>query len=75
MKQKTIPAGKFKNSCLKIMDDVQRQGIAIVVTKRGKPIVKVIPFQDGKSARDLLGTIVFAADELHSTGESWKAGK
>ena len=40
---KQIPAGKFKTSCLAVMDEVQATGEPVLVTKHGKPVVKVVP--------------------------------
>ena len=40
---KTIPAGEFKSKCLRLMDSVQRTGKPIIITKRGKPMVKLVP--------------------------------
>jgi prevent-host-death family protein len=40
---KTIPAGEFKAKCLKLMDEVERTGQELVITKRGKPIAKLVP--------------------------------
>jgi prevent-host-death family protein len=40
---KTIPAGTFKAKCLAIMDDVQARNQTIIITKRGKPVAKLIP--------------------------------
>jgi len=40
---KQIPAGKFKTSCLAVMDEVQATGKPVLVTKHGKPVVKVVP--------------------------------
>ena len=42
---KEMRAGAFKARCLKVMDDIQATGEPVVVTKRGKPVVKVIPIQ------------------------------
>jgi prevent-host-death family protein len=42
---KQIPAGKFKTRCLAVMDEVKATGEPVLVTKRGKPVVKVIPAQ------------------------------
>jgi prevent-host-death family protein len=44
---KKIAAGKFKAQCLAVMDEVQAKREAVVVTKRGKPIVKLVPIQEG----------------------------
>ncbi len=40
---KQIAAGEFKAQCLAIMDQVSRSGEPVVVTKHGKPVVKLIP--------------------------------
>ena len=33
---KSIAAGKFKNSCLKTLDDVAATKTSVVITKRGR---------------------------------------
>jgi prevent-host-death family protein len=40
---KQIPAGKFKAQCLAIMDRVLHSGEPVVITKHGKPVVKLVP--------------------------------
>ena len=40
---KTMAAGSFKARCLAVMDEVQAKRQAIVITKRGKPVVKLVP--------------------------------
>jgi prevent-host-death family protein len=40
---KTMAAGSFKVHCLKVMDEVQAKRETIVITKRGKPVVKLVP--------------------------------
>ena len=40
---KQIPAGEFKARCLAIMDRVLRSGEPVVITKHGKPVVKLVP--------------------------------
>jgi prevent-host-death family protein len=47
-KTKTMAAGKFKATCLALMDEVEEKGFEIIVTKRGKPIAKLIPFAPAK---------------------------
>lgn len=41
-----IPAGKFKATCLQLMDRVAATGEPIVVTKRGKPLAKLVPVRE-----------------------------
>ena len=46
---RTIPAGEFKAKCLAIMDEVQARGETIVITKRGKPVVRIAPLEGASS--------------------------
>ena len=48
MKTKTIPAGTFKAQCLAIMDEVRAKRQAVVITKRGKPVAKLVPVEEKK---------------------------
>jgi prevent-host-death family protein len=53
MKAKTMPAGQFKVHCLAIMDEVAAKRQAVVITKRGKPVAKLVPV--GKEKDDIFG--------------------
>ena len=53
MKTKTIPAGTFKAQCVAIMDEVQKKRQAVVITKRGKPVAKLVPVEEAKD--DIFG--------------------
>ena len=48
MKTKTVPAGEFKVRCLAIMDEVASKHEAIIITKRGKPVAKLVPVEKEK---------------------------
>jgi prevent-host-death family protein len=50
---KTIPAGQFKARCLAIMDEVQARRQAVIITKRGKPVAKLVPIEKEKD--DIFG--------------------
>ena len=43
---KQIPAGEFKAQCLAIMDQVLHSGEPVVITKHGKPVVKLVPAEN-----------------------------
>ena len=61
MKPKTIPAAKFKAECLALLDEVATGRGEIVVTKRGKPVARLVPLSPPKSRRPtvkILGDIV-----------------
>jgi prevent-host-death family protein len=53
---KQMRASVFKARCLSVMNEVQATGEPVVVTKRGKPVVKVIPA--GTENSDLFGFMV-----------------
>ena len=39
---KTLAAGKFKDICLKTLDEVARTKSTVVITKRGRPVATII---------------------------------
>jgi prevent-host-death family protein len=41
-----IPASRFKAECLALLDDVARTGEEIVVTKRGRPVARVVAIEE-----------------------------
>jgi len=45
---KKIAAGEFKARCLALMEDVRSTREPLVITKRGKPVVKLVPIEDKK---------------------------
>ena len=42
---KTMAAGKFKATCLAVMDEVQAKREPVVITKNGKPVAKLVPLE------------------------------
>jgi prevent-host-death family protein len=42
---KTMAAGKFKATCLKVMDEVAAKREPVVITKNGRPVAKVVPVE------------------------------
>ncbi|HEX5762665.1 MAG TPA: type II toxin-antitoxin system Phd/YefM family antitoxin [Solirubrobacterales bacterium] len=38
---KTVGAGEFKQTCLRLLDEVGESGEAIVITKRGKAVAQL----------------------------------
>jgi prevent-host-death family protein len=52
---KTMPAGQFKARCLKVMDDVQSTREPVVITKKGRPVAKLVPA--GEPSDDFLGRL------------------
>jgi prevent-host-death family protein len=71
MKRSTISAAKFKAGCLGLIDSVARTGRELVITKRGRPVARLMPLEAPK--RSLLGSIVEERDLVAPTGVSWDA--
>lgn len=61
---KKMAAGKFKEHCLSVMQRVKATGEPVVVTKRGTPVVKVVPADAEEN--ELFG---FMAGELQIVGD------
>ena len=40
---KTMAAGKFKAQCLKVMDRVSATREPVIITKKGRPVAKLVP--------------------------------
>ncbi len=67
-----ISASEFKATCLALLDDVATNRREVVVTKRGKPMAKLVPVT---VAAELVGSVTVLADDedVFSTGEPWRA--
>lgn len=70
MTKRTIPASQFKAKCLALLDEVAATGETLVVTKRGKPVARVIPAEEPRS---LIGTVTYhiSDDEFVHGGLDW----
>ena len=75
-----INATEFKTKCLKLMDEVAKTHETIVITKRGKPIAKLVPVEPEKEAQPsyfgcMAGTIKITGDIMAPIeNEDWEAG-
>jgi prevent-host-death family protein len=43
---RTMAVGEFKAKCLAVMAEVNSTGQPVLVTKRGKPLARILPFQE-----------------------------
>ena len=69
-----IPAGVFKARCLGLLDEVEQQRKEIVITKRGRPVARLVPVSDQPALvfGRLKGSGRIVGD-IFSTGASWDA--
>jgi prevent-host-death family protein len=73
---KIVAAGKFKAQCLALLDEVEAKRAAVVVTKNGRPVARVVPmplvqedpiFGFYKGKLEIVGDIIspiYSDDEL-----------
>jgi prevent-host-death family protein len=50
---KKVAAGSFKVHCLAILDEVRTKRQSVIITKRGKPVAKLVPVAE--NADDIFG--------------------
>jgi prevent-host-death family protein len=78
MKETTmeISAAEFKAKCLKLMDEIARTRKPIVITKRGKPVAKLVAVES-EPRRPLFGymagTITYVGDIESPIDVEWEA--
>lgn len=69
-----VPAGEFKAHCLELMDRVAESHTPIVITKRGRPVAKLVAIAPPPPLYGALrGSVAILGDIVASTGERWNA--
>jgi len=74
---RTIAISELKAHCLRLVDEVARRRSVLVVTKRGKPIARIVPLDDAPAddaLTRLRGTVI-GGDRVEDfdTGVVWSA--
>ena len=79
-KARTVPAGEFKAKCLKLMDEIARDGGELIITKRGKPVARLVPPEAGSQAGEappksvigcMAGTVFTHGDIIGPFHDEW----
>jgi prevent-host-death family protein len=72
-----IKASEFKAKCLAIMDEVERTGQAVVITKNGKPVAELVPHRASrpKALGLLKDTLFITGDIISPIDVEWDALK
>lgn len=76
--QRCIPAAQFKAECLRLLDEVAQRRRPIIVTKRGKPVAKLVPvdqrpvdpFGCMAGTAKICGDILNPIEDLEWTGDA-----
>ena len=75
---KTLPAGEFKQTCLRVLNEVRDTGEVVVITKRGVPVAQLAPVprsKDSDWAGAMRGTGTIVGDLIAPAlaCEDWEA--
>ena len=75
---KMIPAGKFREKCFSLLNEIARTKEEIVITKYGKPVARVLPFVTEKDRKmegmNLKGCATYVGDIISPLDVEWEAG-
>ena len=72
---KHLPISEFKAHCYEILENVQDQHQSFIISKRGKPIARVIPIEnnDIKLAGSLKGKCNIISNIITPVDITWDA--
>jgi prevent-host-death family protein len=71
---KKIAAGEFKARCLTLMEDVRSTREPLIITKRGKPVAKLVPIEEKKD--DFIGRlkgVIRVVGDIESPIDGWES--
>ena len=73
-----IAAGRFKATCLRLMDEVNQSHESVIITKRGRPIAKLVAVEE-KATKPLFGflrnSVVSQKNIINPIDENWDANE
>ena len=69
-----VSASEFKAHCLRLLEGVERTGVPLIVTRRGRPVVRISPAEP-VAGTSLLGSVTWSCEEdlVGSVEEPWEA--
>ncbi len=76
MQERTVMASAFKARCLALLDQVELDRVPLVITKRGKPVARLVPIDEVPSGRSTHGSVHLVAEAdaaYYSTDEPWES--
>ena len=69
----TLTVSKFKATCLAVVEEVAKAKKRIIITKRGKPIAELIPYEAETEPVPLKNTVAFMGDIMSPVAaEDWE---
>lgn len=72
----SLSVSKFKATCLAVLEDVKKHKKRVLITKRGKPIAEIVPYEDNQTRTPLKDTVQFMEDIVSPVAEKdWEASR
>lgn len=72
----TIGAGDFKAKCLQLLDEVAEHREPLVITKRGKPVARLMPMPpDTQLFGAMAGSVLDEGDIIAPIDAPWDSAK
>jgi len=68
-----MAAGKFKDKCLRVLDEVAERKTPVTITKRGRPVATLVPYTAVIKRASLAGSILEERGSPFGTGDAWDA--
>ena len=69
----SLTVSKFKATCLAVLEEVAKAKKRIIITKRGKPIAELVPYEAEKAPVPLKDTVAFIGDIISPVAtEDWE---
>lgn len=75
---KKISKSQFKPQALRYFREVQRTGRELIITERGRPVLKIVPYQPdaAQALAELRGTVLSYREATEPVAlEDWEALK
>jgi prevent-host-death family protein len=57
MNEKLVGSAEFKASCLKIIDQINKDKQPVTITKRGNPVARLSPIDDTRPNTSIIGAM------------------
>ena len=57
MNEKLIGSAEFKASCLRIIDQINKDKQPVTITKRGKPVARLSPVHSATPGKSIIGAM------------------
>ena len=76
--ENVVSKSKFKPRALEYFREVERSGKEIVITDRGKPVLKIVPYSNDpfETLKELCGSVIRYDDPTEPVGlDDWESLK